>query len=279
MSAHDIRAPHAGPPPGAPDPSGPPPTSAPPQPSASAPAPRGRGRASTEDTASRKRRQRADRHRAIIAAARELAETEGWEAVTTRRLAQRIEYSQPVLYSHFAGKEAILGAVAVEGFREMRDHLRAARLTAPSPGLVPDAVAGAYLDFAMANPALFEAMFTLPNGLAFGTPESPGELVEAFGEMVTAFGPLAADEDVETFVELAVSALHGQTVLGMAGRLRPRVREQRLAMLMRVLKHGDETTAAPVRADPRWSEGGRVTSIARPDAVPPRRDGSGERSG
>jgi AcrR family transcriptional regulator len=31
--------------------------------------------------------------------------------VTTRRLADRIEYSQPALYSHFEGKDAIVSAV------------------------------------------------------------------------------------------------------------------------------------------------------------------------
>ena len=35
--------------------------------------------------------------------------------MTTRRLADRIEYSQPVLYSHFEGKDAIVSAVASRG--------------------------------------------------------------------------------------------------------------------------------------------------------------------
>ena len=58
----------------------------------------------------RRRRERADRHALIIASARNLAEAEGWEAVTTRRLAELVEYSQPVLYSHFDGKDAIVRA-------------------------------------------------------------------------------------------------------------------------------------------------------------------------
>lgn len=37
-------------------------------------------------------------------AERELAEAEGWNAVTARYLATGIEYSQPVLYSHFQGQ-------------------------------------------------------------------------------------------------------------------------------------------------------------------------------
>src|SRR5947199_6804381 len=75
----------------------------------------------------RRDRERAERHRLIISTARELAEAEGWDAVTTRRLAERIEYSQPVLYSHFKGKDAIIEAVALEGFAELAEVLRRAR--------------------------------------------------------------------------------------------------------------------------------------------------------
>ena len=45
----------------------------------------------------RKERQRAERYELILATARDLAEAEGWDAVTTRRLAGLIDYSQPVL--------------------------------------------------------------------------------------------------------------------------------------------------------------------------------------
>ncbi len=72
----------------------------------------------------RKQRERAERERLIVATARELAEQQGWEAVTTRRLAERIEYSQPVLYSHFRGKREIIGAVALQGAEELAAELR-----------------------------------------------------------------------------------------------------------------------------------------------------------
>jgi AcrR family transcriptional regulator len=74
-------------------------------------------------THERRERERAHRHRLIVTAARELAEAEGWEAVTTRRLAERVEYSQPVLYSHFRNRGAIIAAVAIEGFAELADSL------------------------------------------------------------------------------------------------------------------------------------------------------------
>ena len=81
----------------------------------------------------RRERERAERERLIVTAARELAEAEGWDAVTTRRLAEEIEYSQPVLYSHFKGKGAIMAAVAVQGCADLAEEMRAARTAAGSP--------------------------------------------------------------------------------------------------------------------------------------------------
>ena len=71
--------------------------------------------------AERRERQRAERYELIVAAACELAEAEGWDAVTTRRLAGLIDYSQPVLYSHFKGKADIMAAVATRGFEELAE--------------------------------------------------------------------------------------------------------------------------------------------------------------
>src|SRR5690349_23597093 len=82
----------------------------------------------------RRARERRERERLIVDAARELAEAEGWAAVTTRRLAERVEYSQPVLYSHFKSMDAIMTAVAVQGFAELAAQLRAARTSAAPTG-------------------------------------------------------------------------------------------------------------------------------------------------
>src|ERR1700727_814719 len=94
----------------------------------------------------RRERELQQRRQVILDAARELAEAEGWEAVTTRRLADRIEYSQPVLYSHFEGKDAIVSAVALEGFSELAAILHRARNRADPSHSEPRAVASAYMD-------------------------------------------------------------------------------------------------------------------------------------
>ena len=56
----------------------------------------------------RRDRERQELKQAILEAAREIAAREGWQAVTIRKVADRIEYSPPTIYEHFANKEAIL---------------------------------------------------------------------------------------------------------------------------------------------------------------------------
>jgi AcrR family transcriptional regulator len=178
----------------------------------------------------RRARERDQRRQVIVDAARELAEAEGWASVTTRRLADRIEYSQPVLYGHFEGKDAIVTAVALEGFGELSAKLHDARKKAGSPNVESRAVAYAYMDFARANPALYEAMFTLTVGLTFPETDSQSPLVASFVEFRDALAPLAGDRDLDTFTEITWSALHGLATLSRAGRLRADYYDQRLAM-------------------------------------------------
>jgi AcrR family transcriptional regulator len=179
----------------------------------------------------RKERERAERHQRIIDTARELAEAQGWEAVTVRRLAERIEYSQPVLYSHFAGKVAIVSAVAEQAFADLAATLHAARTGAAGPAEALERVARAYLDFAVANPARYDAMFVLNTELKFG-PEAPQALRDGFGEIEAAYAPFAAADDLQAGTEVAWSAVHGLATLDRGGRLRPDLREQRIEVLM-----------------------------------------------
>lgn len=181
-------------------------------------------------THERRERERAHRHRLIVTAARELAETEGWEAVTTRRLAERVEYSQPVLYSHFGGKDAIVSAVALEGFGDLAAQLHRARQAAPAPGHALRAVCGAYLEFAAERPALYQAMFILPTDLTFASAQTPPPLRAAFDEFVHCFR--ADDARRELFAEVTWSALHGMAVLSGSGRIPADGQAERLDVLV-----------------------------------------------
>ncbi|HVK21475.1 MAG TPA: TetR/AcrR family transcriptional regulator [Actinokineospora sp.] len=181
----------------------------------------------------RKERERADRERLILATARELAEQDGWDAVTTRKLAERIEYSQPVLYSHFRGKREIIGAVAIEGAAEMATALRAATAAADGPRARVAALARAYLGFAARCPAVYDAMFRLDGGLPFAREDTPEPLKDAFAALLESLGDVAGDGvHPGLFTEVFWAALHGVATLTRAGRLPPEDTERRTELLV-----------------------------------------------
>ncbi|MFK4087466.1 TetR/AcrR family transcriptional regulator [Kribbella sp. NPDC020789] len=177
----------------------------------------------------RRERARAERGALIVRAARELAEADGWDAVTTRRLAEAVEYSQPVLYSHFKNMQAIVTAVALDGMAELAVVLRKGREADGVRGL-----AEAYLGYAEAHPAVYAAIFTRRTDLAFGTAESPEILRITFGELRAAVEPYATG-DAETLTEVFWSALHGQATLNQDRRLRPSQRTERIEQLVRLI--------------------------------------------
>ncbi|MFB6783044.1 MULTISPECIES: TetR/AcrR family transcriptional regulator [unclassified Streptomyces] len=181
----------------------------------------------------RKQRERAERERLILATARELAEQQGWDAVTTRRLAERIEYSQPVLYSHFRGKREIIGAVALEGATELAAAVRAAAAAADGPRPRVTALARAYLDFAARNPAVYDALFQLDGGLTFAQQDTQEPLKDAFAALLESLGEVAGDGvHPGLFTEVFWAALHGLATLTRAGRLLPEDAAQRVELLV-----------------------------------------------
>jgi AcrR family transcriptional regulator len=180
----------------------------------------------------RRERERADREKLIVTAARELAEAEGWDAVTTRRLAEKVEYSQPVLYSHFNGKDAIVAAVAVEGFAELATQLRAARVEAADADAALAAVGRAYTAFADRHPALYDAMFSQAVTLPFATPDVPPVLRAGFDELAAAISPHAGGDDTGLLTETFWAALHGLTTLIRSGRIPAAQHDERLALLI-----------------------------------------------
>ncbi|MDH6484485.1 TetR/AcrR family transcriptional regulator [Streptomyces sp. SAI-127] len=181
----------------------------------------------------RKQRERAERERLIVATARELAEQQGWDAVTTRRLAERIEYSQPVLYSHFRGKREIIGAVALQGAAELATAVRAATATADGPRARVAALARTYLDFAARNPAVYDALFQLDGGLPYAQEDTPEPLKDAFAALLETLGEVTGDGvQPELFTEVFWAALHGLATLTRAGRLLPEDAEPRVKLLV-----------------------------------------------
>ena len=180
----------------------------------------------------RRARERAARRQLITTTARTIAESEGWDSVTTRRLSAEIEYSQPVLYKHFAGMEGIVASVAVQGFAELGAALAAARTQAADGRDALSRVAYAFIGFARDNPALFDAMFTRATTLAFAADDTPPELNNAFDELRAAVATVAGGRDPDTLAEVVWAALHGLITLDRGARLRPDHHDERIDILV-----------------------------------------------
>jgi AcrR family transcriptional regulator len=169
----------------------------------------------------------------VIRAARDLAESGGWAGVTIRRLAGELGVTQPVLYSAFAGRQALIDAVALNGFDDLAVALEASEAS-------PMARMRAYLDFAAAHPRLYEAMFSLPSGLPFAVDHTPEPLQRAFRGIRDAF----PDAD-GTRAEVAWSAWHGLATLEASGRLRASAAQARLDLVHDMLTQHTITRRIP----------------------------------
>lgn len=105
-----------------------------------------------------------DLRRALVAAARVLLEESGPEALSLRDVARRVGVSHNAPYRHFPTRQALLAAVAAEGFAALSARMAAVTGSAPAtPGLgaLPGLAAGfrCYLGFAREQPGLFRLMF------------------------------------------------------------------------------------------------------------------------
>jgi len=185
----------------------------------------------------RRARDRAERRRLITATARSIAEREGWDAVTTRRLSAEIEYSQPVIYKHFDSLGEIADAVALDAFSELAAALHVARTTA-APADALKAVAHRYVAFASGAPAVYDAMFSRPTRLRFGAGSEAGPS-SAFAELRAAAEPGVGDDDAELLTETLWAGLHGLVVLQRSTRLRGEFQSARVDLLVHMIRPGE----------------------------------------
>lgn len=106
----------------------------------------------------RRERERSDARKRILDAAREMFEEKGYEAVTMRAIAERIEYTATALYHHFQSKHALLTELCADEFAQLgRRMLKASRPTGPIERL--RVAAETYLRFAEKHPSQYRFLF------------------------------------------------------------------------------------------------------------------------
>ena len=109
-------------------------------------------------TKERRTRERQETRERILSAAREMFADEGYESVTMRAIAERIEYTPTAIYHHFDSKQALLTELCACDFRGLADHFRGHAVSADPVERIR-AVGRAYLEFAEKYPSQYRFMF------------------------------------------------------------------------------------------------------------------------
>lgn len=171
----------------------------------------------------RRQREHQAKRQQILTAARQIATEEGWRNVTLRKIADRIEYTHPALYSFFKDKDDLLLALLQDGFKQLEAEMSAALALASNPKDGLQRLSDAYLGFASKNADLYQVMYGL-DGAPFGASRTleEGMTIGAVTEKaIRAFDPdrTLDDATVQKRVYLLWAATHGNVSLVMAGRI------------------------------------------------------------
>jgi AcrR family transcriptional regulator len=160
----------------------------------------------------------------ILDAARELFVAEGYDAVSMRKIAAKIEYSPTAIYLHFRDKKAVMDAICDADFLSLAKRFqKIAEIADPIERL--RAAGFAYADFAMKHPNHYRLMFMTPH-----PPHRPEESAIDVGnrdEDAYAFVLWTASEaiaqgrireeiaDADLLAQMVWSAIHGWVSLRM----------------------------------------------------------------
>ena len=162
-----------------------------------------------------------DVREALLAAARsELAE-HGRSAISLRAVARRAGVSHAAPKHHFGDRAGLLTAIAIEGFQALTQTLQ--QVSHPDPQHQLAALGDAYVDFGLANPALFELMFQ-PRELQSSNADLVRAQGEAIGTLSAAVGQFAEADDASSATPalalISWALAHGLAVLASDGALR-----------------------------------------------------------
>lgn len=100
----------------------------------------------------------------IVQAAREIINEHGVEALSMRRVADKLGCSVASPYAHFENQEEIMRVLVVEGEHVLTTDLRVAQASSKDVYVQLDAIAHAYWNFASKNRQLHRLMFSAGGG-------------------------------------------------------------------------------------------------------------------
>jgi AcrR family transcriptional regulator len=179
-----------------------------------------------------------DLRQKVLEASLALIEEGGLDRLSMREVARKAGVSHQAPYHYFGDRESILATLAGDGFSKLEEALvRAASQAGSNPTSAVEAIGRAYVEFALRNPAYFQAMFRADAVPLDHYPEARKREDEAFGKLVEGIGQAFAAQPAEVKQAIAVASwamVHGLATLILEGSLArklkiPKARQKQLA--------------------------------------------------
>ncbi len=176
-------------------------------------------------TKDRRERERQKLRGKILDAARKLFIQQGYDAVTMRKVAQRIEYSPTAIYAHFQDKEALMRELCTADFQKLADAFQeVATIEDPIERL--RRTGRAYIEFAIRYPNHYRLMFMTPLPAEIDTDQTgKGDVQrDAYAFLVAVVQDAMAKgafkpewKDAELLAQVLWAGMHGVVALHLVG--------------------------------------------------------------
>lgn len=113
----------------------------------------------------RRKRQKLQLREQILDAARDILVTQGFEGLSMRKVADRIEYSPTAIYLHFKDKQALIGELCEETFARLVREMETLPTESKDPLVCLRRGLERYVEFGLHYPQHYLAAFVIPNGV------------------------------------------------------------------------------------------------------------------
>ncbi len=176
---------------------------------------------------------------ALVAAALELIREAGLGALTLRAVARRAGVSEAAPYRHFADKDALLAAVAEQGFLALGHKMDEAAGREPGTDVLTRLrrLGAAYVRFAVENPAHFRVMTGPVVAQRKDYPSLDRVADASFGRLLAVLAEaqqagIVAEGELQDIGLAAWSFVHGLAALAIEGHLEEWLSRESVGALM-----------------------------------------------
>lgn len=181
----------------------------------------------------------------ILKAAFEIVKNEGWKGLSMRKIADRIEYTAPIIYEYFENKEAILTELTKMGFEALDRALDKAQRKHGEPEVQLREMWLAYWNFALQNREIYQIMFGVETTCCVGNVKEARVPSNRFFPVIEQLmsGYEHTDEDCKQKYIAFFSVIHGLISInlisgGLPKAMNERVLQDAIGGITKTIKDG-----------------------------------------